>query len=249
MTTLELFNIVLLSILAFATLAYATLTFFVLREQRRGKKKPVIEEMLRIVIHPLLNDVERERQFLSQSKFEWQHSSKRMVCNSLVPTKSGGEKMVLANFFIEYPEIFKLLFKHELKLISLKSSLINLGDELLSVGFKEKCMELITKYNQSAKRAKLSDTDINYLLTLVIDNTKEVPKTHVDHPFWSANGAQLLSFRDRTDVKNCLDIVEYNRKRIYSLCKRLEAELRFLIKQFIDKYGTGIASPIVSKIL
>ena len=112
MTTLELFNIVLLSILAFATLAYATLTFFVLREQRRGKKKPVIEEMLRIVIHPLLNDVERERQFLSQSKFEWQHSSKRMVCNSLVPTKSGGEKMVLANFFIEYPEIFKLLFKH-----------------------------------------------------------------------------------------------------------------------------------------
>lgn len=38
-----------------ATVAYATLTYFLLREMRREKKKPIIEEILGVVLHPLRN--------------------------------------------------------------------------------------------------------------------------------------------------------------------------------------------------
>jgi hypothetical protein len=243
MTILEWLDAVTPLIIAIATVVYATLTYFLLREQRREKKKPVIEEMLKVVIHPLLKDVQNEIQFLRQNKFKWYHTQKRTVYHELEPRKSGVEGIVYENFAIAYPRIPLLLNHHDVEFHHLKDSLESLANKLLSAGFKEKCMELITEYNKSAKRATLSDSDVNYLLMFVIDNTKEVVDAHVAFEFWNLNGAQLLNFRERADVKEFIKTVESNAGKILHTCEELEAEMKRLINQFRDDYGIEIAGP------
>lgn len=237
---LEWSYVVITLIIAIATVVYATLTYFLLREQRREKKKPVIEEMLKVVIHPLLKDVQGEIQFLRQEKFGLYHDLKRMVCHELEPRKLGAKGIVYENFAIRYPGIPVLLNHHDVEFYHLKESLENLANKLLSVGFKEKCVELITKYNESAKRAHLSDSDVNYLLMFVIEKTREVEEGHVAREFWDINGAELLSFRERADVKEYIKNLENKRRELLRTCGELEAELKRLINQFRDNYGIEI---------
>lgn len=241
MTILEWLEAITPFIIAISTVVYATLTYFLLRETRREKKKPVIEEMLKVVIHPLLNDVQKEIYPLRQKRFEWHHESKgTFLYHELIPRKSGEEGIIYEHFSRTHPRIPLLLNHHDVEFHHLKNSLENLANELLSVGFKEKCMELITEYNQGTKRERYPSVDVVYLLMFVIDNAKEVPKAHIVHEFWDTSGAQLLSFRDKTDMKEHIETVEYKRRELLHTCEELEAELKRLINQFRDKYGIEI---------
>lgn len=238
MTILEWLDAVSPLIIAIATVVYATLTYFLLREHRREKKKPMIEEMLKVVIHPLLKDVQSEMQSLREKKFKWNHELKTTVCHELEPRKLGAEGIVYENFARAYQMIPRLLNHHDVEFHYLKESLENLGNKLLSTEFKEKCVKFITEYNQGLKRTVLSSSDFKYILMDVIDGTKETDESDRLHEFWKLYGAQLLSFRER--VKECVETVESNAGKILHTCGELEAELRRLINQFREKYGIEI---------
>jgi len=229
-------------IVAAATVLYATLIHSSLKEQRREKEKPVIEEMLRVVIHPLFRDVQSEIQYLREKGLGWYHNTKTMFCGrTLEPRKSGAEGIIYENFARAYSNIPVLLNHHDVGIMHLERELENFADKLILAGFKEKCMELIAKYNQKDDSNKLSGSDAEYLIGDVIDNRKEFEEKNRFFDFWRIHGPELLKFREGDGVREHIKNVEDMRREHLHTCEELEAELRRLINKFRDDYGIEIA--------
>jgi len=230
-------------IVAAATVLYATLIRSSLKEQRREKEKPVREEMLNLIIKPLLFDVQSEIEVLRGKGLGWHHKAKVMSCGHVLePRKSGAEGIVYENFARAYPNIPVLLNHHDTKILRLKKALKKLADILISVGFEEKCIELIAKYNQKAdSHTKLPDSDICYPLSYVIDNRKELEESNLCFNFWKIHGPELLKFRERDDVREHIKKLEDMRREHLHTCEELEAELIQLMNKFRDEYGIEIA--------
>jgi len=230
-------------IVAAATVVYATFTYLLLKEQRREKKKSVREEMLNLIIKPLLFGVQSEIQYLREKRFGWYHIAKTMLfVKTLELKKSGAEEIVYQNFAKAHPNIHTLLKQHNVEISHLERELENFADKLISAGLKEKCMELIVKYNQKDdSNIKLSDSNAEYFIGDVIDGRKEFEKGHQFSEFWEVCSPELLKFREGNGVREHIKKVEDMRREHLHTCEELEAELIQLMNKFRDDYGIEIA--------
>jgi len=208
-------------VIATATVIYATLTYLLLREQRREKEKPRIQEIAEVVILPMVERLESQKKCLEKGDFGWTQNGDVWNITKLGSTFSGGtEKLIIYDDFKKaYPKVANKIEEHDKEVEKLKGNLKEFADKIKSQpDFKNKFSERFGEYMRekpkNANYFELKDRNCGHILELIVNNEQELSRD-VDYPgFRNLYGKEFLSFRDKEEVKEYKDEVERRRKSL-----------------------------------
>ena len=231
-------------VIAIATVIYATLTYLLLREQRREKKKPRIQEITELVIHPLVKRLESQKSYLEKGDFGWEEiGGVKYVTNitELTSTFGGIDELIYDDFKKVYPKVGDKIEEHDKEVEKLDESLKEFGDEIKSLpDFRNKVSERFEGYSEKPDYASLfepTDKNFGYISELIVNNKQELNKRDTYHKFWSLYGKEFLSFRERKEIKECKAEVDGSRKNLLELEGSIEKDLMGILKIFRKEYG------------
>jgi len=227
-----------------ATVAYATLTYFLLREMRREKKKPIIEEILGVVLYPLkyflkeeLTDLKKGNTRLSFIKGKFKMGTKLNFLFSW-----GAGPLVYGNFRKSHPDVAELIEKHDDLVAELETKADAIAKVLYTPKFKKKCRELIEEWDEEVEEhRKLSkayegDNLSENLLTYTVDNIEDLIEGHVFREFWEKKHDIFFKDKERLAKKQCNDL-KNTLKRLCVFTENLLTETNKLIEKYQKKYG------------
>jgi len=233
-----------LMITSAATVIYATLTYLSLQETRREKKKPIIEEMLGIVLYPLVHSLDDEladfkkgnaRLSFIRGKFKT-----RMKLHDLFSW--GADILVYGNFRKFHPDIENMIDKHDVLVAELETKADAIAKVLYTPQFKKKCRELIEEWDEEVeghrKLSKAYEGDIlsENLLTYTMDNIEDLVEGHVFRDFWEKKHDIFFKDKERLAKKQCNDL-ENTIKELSNFTENLLAETNKLVDKYQKKYG------------
>lgn len=226
-----------------ATVAYATLTYFLLREMRREKKKPIIEEILGVILYPLKYFLDGEITDFKKGNARLSFIKGKFRMESLVPFPSWGvEPLVYGNFRKSHPDLAKLIDKHDDLVAELETKADAIAKVLYTPKFKKKCRELIEEWDEEVeKHLKLSraydgDRLSENLLTYIVDNIEDLIEGHVLREFWEKKHDIFFKDKERLAKKQCNDL-KNTLKRLSDFTENLLTKTNKLIEKYQKKYG------------
>lgn len=230
-------------VIATATVIYATLTYLLLREQRREKEKPRIQEITEVVILPMVERLESQKRRLEKGDFGWTQNGYVGNITKLGSTFSGGtEKLIIYDDFKKaYPKVANKIEEHDKEVEKLKGNLKEFADKIKSQpDFKNKLSERFGEYMRekpkNASYFELKDRNFGYILEFIVNNEQELSRD-VYREFWSLYGKEFLSFRDKEEVKEYKDEVERRRKSLLGVEDSILKDLMGILKRFREEYG------------
>lgn len=230
-------------VIATATVIYATLTYLVLREQRREKEKPRIQEITEVVILPMVERLESQKKCLEKGDFGWTQNGYVWNITKLGSTFSGGiEKLIYDDFKKAYPKVANKIEEHDKEVEKLKGNLKEFADRIKSQpDFKNKLSERFGEYRmrekpRNASYFELTARNCGYILELIVNNEQELSRD-VYREFWSLYGKVFLSFRDKEEVKEYKDEVERRHKSLLDFEDSILKDLMDILKRFREEYG------------
>ena len=163
-------------VIATATVIYATLTYLLLREQRREKEKPRIQEITEVVILPMVERLESQKRRLEKGDFGWTQNGYVWNITKLGSTFSGGtEKLIIYDDFKKaYPKVANEIEEHDKEVEKLKGNLKEFADKIKSQpDFKNKLSERFGEYRRrekpkNASYFELTARNCGYILELIV---------------------------------------------------------------------------------
>lgn len=228
-------------VIATATAIYATLTYLLLREQRREKEKPRIQEITEVVILPLVERSESQKRYLERGDFGWIQSGYVRTITML--TYLGNmQKLIYDDFKKAYPKVANKIEEHDTEVGKLKESLKEFADKIKSQpDFKNKVSERFGEYRRREKPENVSFFELTaknfgYILELIVNNEQELSRD-VYQEFWRLYGKEFLSFRDKEEVKKYKAEVESRRKILLEFEDGILKDLMGILKRFREEYG------------
>jgi hypothetical protein len=230
-------------VIATATVIYATLTYLLLREQRREKEKPRIQEITEVVILPQVKRLESQKRYLGKGDFGWIQSGYVGNITKLeFPFLWGMEKLIYDDFKKVYPKVANKIEEHDKGVEKLKENLKEFADKIKSQpDFKNKVSERFMGYRRREKPENVSYFELTarnfgYILELIVNNEQELSRD-VYREFWSLYGGEFLSFREREEVKECKAEVEKGRKNLLDFEDSILKDLMGILKRFREEHG------------
>jgi len=234
-----------------ATVAYATLTYLLLIETRKEKKKSIIEEILGVVLYPLL-------QLLNEEASDFKKGNARLSfvrgkfktdwkINDLYSWDS--DILVYQNFRKSYLEIANMIDKHD----AFISELIIEGDSIAEVlytpDFKKKCDELLDKWEEKVEHQILfnalkRDQLYENILTYIVNNSQELPERHLVYEFWKINHEIFFKEKERIAKKQSINL-ENKLCEVEIFTNSFLMKIEKLIENYQKKYG--IAAKFVTE--
>ncbi|MEA1999361.1 MAG: hypothetical protein U9N61_08590 [Euryarchaeota archaeon] len=94
-------------VIATATVIYATLTYLLLREQRRKKEKPRIQEITEFVINRLVKRLESQKRYLKKGDFGWEDGGCVNITKLTYTFSWGMKELIYDDFKRAYPKVAK----------------------------------------------------------------------------------------------------------------------------------------------
>jgi hypothetical protein len=231
-------------VIAVATVIYATITYFLLREQRREKEKPRIQEIVEIIIYPIMENLEKRKSSFKEGDFSWTQDGFYYHPQKVALPTHGVEKLIYDDFKKAYPEIIKDIEKYNKELEKQKGILDNFANKIrLLPDFKEKVYEKFEKYRTKTKSTKSSDSlfepnteNIEYILEYVVNNKQKLNRDGYKD-FWDQYGVELLKCRDKEEVEDHKAEVERGCKILLYLADRILRDLKDILDVYRKKYG------------
>lgn len=248
---LTIVSIVSMVIIAAATLIYASLTYFLLREQQREKRKPRIQEIVNVVLHPLIEQLESQKGYIKGGNLERIHeihvgtTGRREVVTKLI-TFSGKEKLIYDKFKKEHLSIATKIESYDDKVEELKGVLNEYWDKVISLpDFVNKLSEKFEEYKERESHLhvpsfELKRDNLKTIALYIIHNKPEFEESDqhaVYYKFWNLYGKELREFRKRPELKNYKKDIEKRHKDLLKSADRLSKGLRAILDKHTDKYG------------
>jgi hypothetical protein len=231
-------------VIAIVTIIYATLTYLLLREQRREKEKPRIQEITEVVIHPLVERLEGQKSYLGKGDFGWEERGYVTNITELSSTFLWNiEKLIYDDFKTAYSRVGDKIEEHDKEVEKLKESLKEFADKIKSLSdFKNKVSEKLEEYRKREKPENASlfeptAESFGHILEHIVNNKQELSEHYVYHKFWSLYGKEFLSFRERKEVKEYKAEVEERRKNLLEREDNILKDLIGILKRFRKEYG------------
>lgn len=236
-------TLIALLVTSIATVAYATLTYLLLIETKREKKKPIIEEILGIILFPLRqllfdesSDFKKGKARLSfvrdDFRFDW-------TINKTFSYEP--DALIFQDFRKNNPEIAELIDKHD----ALASDLIEIANSIAEIlntsDFKKKCDELVIKWEESGHQ-KISNAFggshqlYEDILTYLINNTDKLDERHLVYEFWKANHEIFFKEKDLLAKKQSKNL-ENKLKKFEIFTKNFLTKIGKLIDDYQKKYN------------
>ena len=231
-------------VIAIATVIYATLTYLLLREQRREKEKPRIQEITELVIHRLVKRLEIQKSYLEKGDFGWEERGYVTNIAELTSTFLWNiEKLIYDDFKKVYPKVGDKIEEHDKEVEKLKVSLKEFADKIKSLSdFKNKVLEKLEEYTKREKPENASLFEptakiFGHISEHIVNNKQELREHYVYHKFWSLYGKEFLSFRERKEVKECKAEVEGRRKNLLEREDSILKDLMGILNRLRKEYG------------
>ncbi|MCW3133730.1 MAG: hypothetical protein N2V78_05320 [Methanophagales archaeon] len=230
-------------VIAIVTIIYATLTYLLLREQRREKEKPRIQEITEVVIHPLVGRLEEQKSYLGKGDFGWEEGYVTNITELSSTFLWNIKKLIYDDFKTAYSGVGDKIEEHDKEVEKLKESLKEFADKIKSLpDFKNKVSEKLEEYRKREKpeNASLFEPTVKsfgHILEHIVNNKQELSERYVYHKFWSLHGKEFLSFRERKEVKECKAEVEGRRKNLLEREDNILKDLMDILKRLRKEYG------------
>lgn len=228
-------------VIAFATVIYATLTYFLLREQRREKEKPRIQEVGEVVIYPLIGKLEGQKYYLKEGNFGWTEHYLKHVDRLTVFLDM--EKLIYDDFKKAFPKTAAKIKEYDKKVEKLKEGMDKFADKIKSLpDFENAVLRKFEEYKSGANLSNASffeptTKNLGYILENIINNRQKLGTSDAYNDFWNQYGEQLLKFREGVKVKNYNAEVEEKRKILLELSDSILGDLRAILNGYRKKYG------------
>lgn len=228
-------------VMAFATVIYATLTYFLLREQRREKEKPRIQEIVDVVICPLIKKLEEQKGSFKKGDFKWTQDGFYYLRHKLEPPH-GAEMLIYEEFKKVFPEIDNEIIKYNAELMKQEETLDAFADEIVLLpDYQKKVSELFERYK---KERKTSDTffesntkNLEYILGDIVNNKHKLNSSNAYYDFWNLYKEDLLKFREREEIMGSISEVEIGTKNLLALSERILKRLRDIMNRYRRQFG------------
>jgi len=230
-------------VIAIVTIIYATLTYLLLREQRREKEKPRIQEITEVVIHPLVGRLEEQKSYLGKGDFGWEEGYVTNITELSSTFLWNIKKLIYDDFKTAYSGVGDKIEEHDKEVEKLKESLKEFADKIKSLpDFKNKVSEKLEEYRKREKPENASlfeptAESFGHILEHIVNNKQELSELNVYHKFWSLHGKEFLSFRERKEVKECKAEVEGRRKNLLEREDNILKDLMDILKRLRKEYG------------
>ena len=230
-------------VIAIVTIIYATLTYLLLREQRREKEKPRIQEITEVVIHPLVGRLEEQKSYLGKGDFGWEEGYVTNITELSSTFLWNIKKLIYDDFKTAYSGVGDKIEEHDKEVEKLKESLKEFADKIKSLpDFKNKVSEKLEEYRKREKPENASlfeptAKSFGHILEHIVNNKQELSELNVYHKFWSLHGKEFLSFRERKEVKECKAEVEGRRKNLLEREDNILKDLMDILKRLRKEYG------------
>ncbi len=246
MDMLTIVQIVSTGVIAAATLIYASLTYFLLREQRREKRKPLIQDIVNVVIHPVIKQLEKQKSYLKEGNLEWIHIRTADVATKLIMFSSDKEKLIYDKFKKERPRIATKIENYDNKIEELKEVLNEYWDKVMSLpDYENTLSEKFEEYKERENPShmpyfELNDDNLRTIALYIIHNKPEFEESEQHaayYKFWNLYGKELREFRKRSEVKNYKKDIEKRHKDLLKSADRLSKGLRAIFDKYMDEYG------------
>lgn len=228
-------------VIALATLTYASLTYFLLREQRREKEKPRIQEIGDVVIWPLIKKLEEQKSSFSKGDFNWTQNGFYYKWHKLAEFH-GVEKHIYDDFTKAFPDSLTNIEKYNQELKKQKEILDKFADNIRSMqDFKETAYAYFGEYaRQTGSSDSLFKSDNKYLeiiLENVVNNRQSLREGNGYYNFWNIYGKKLLEFRSRDEVRKQKEEVKSECKNLLGLLEGILKNLKAILNEYREKYG------------
>jgi hypothetical protein len=231
-----------LLITAGATVVYATLTYLLLLETRREKKKPIIEEILGIILFPL-------RQLLFDESSDFKKGNARLLCvrgkirsdykiNRIYSWEP--DFLVFKDFRKNNPEIAEMIDKHDALLSELEEAANSIGEVLYTTDFKKKCDELVIMWEEVGHQKITNAIGGNQLyddiLTYLINNIENLDEKHLFYEFWEVNHEIFFKEKERLAKKQSKNL-ENKLEQFEMFTNKFSIKIERLIDSYQKKYN------------
>jgi hypothetical protein len=227
-------------VVAGATVLYASLTYFLLREQRREKEKPRIQEIGDVVIYPLIKKLEEQKILFETGDFKWSQNGFYYKQHQL-ELSQGVEKLVYEEFKKNFPKIVNDIEKYGGELLKQKAILDSFANKIgLLPDFKEKVLNYFDEYKKEKSANGFFDPNIKnlgYILEDIVNNRKELRQSDGYYNFWNLYGGDLLRLRDRKELRDYKAKVENGTKDLLTLIDKILNSLLNIMSRYRADYG------------
>ncbi|HUV02931.1 MAG TPA: hypothetical protein VMW67_05760 [Desulfobacteria bacterium] len=229
-------------VIAMATLTYASLTYFLLREQRREKEKPRIQEIGDVVILPLIKTLEKQKSSFSKGDFNWTQNGFYYKRHQLAEFH-GVEKLIYEDFTKAFPDSLTNIEKYNQELNKQTEVLDIFADKLRSLpDFKGTVDALYEEYKRKLEMAGSSyrilvSATLDDILEDVVNNRQNLNSRNAYYEFWNLYGEELLKFRSREEVKTHKEEVKSECKNLLGLLEDILKDLKAILNDYREKYG------------
>jgi len=236
-----------LLITSIATVTYATLTFFLLMETRKEKKSSIIEEVLGVVLYPLLGFLKEELSGFKRDNARLQFIKGKIKSNSRIKYKFswGADLQIYENFRKNHPSLAKKIDKHDSCYDKIENEAGLISKVAYTPEFIKKCRDLIYEWDKSQDSIKLSETynDIDRLsedlFAYTINFMDSLPERHMFYDFWKENNHIFNKYLEKIAKKETKQL-KNSIKEIEDITKKLFVELEKITDIYCKKYGISM---------
>ncbi len=231
-----------LLITSIATVVYATLTYLLLVETRREKKKPIIEEILGVILYPL-------RQLLFDESSDFKKGNARLLfvrgkfrCDYKINRLYSWEPdaLVFQDFRKNNLEIAEMIDKHDALISELEEAANSIAEVLNTPDFKKKCDELVIIWEEQGHQKISNAIGGNQLyddiLTYLINNIEKLNERHLFYEFWEVNHEIFFMEKERLTKKQSKNL-ENELKKLEIFTKNFLMKIEKLIDSYQKKYN------------
>ena len=232
-----------LVITAGATVVYATLTFFLLLETRREKKKPIIEEILGIILFPL-------RQLLFEESSDFKKGNARLLyvkdkisSNDKINKIYSWEPdfLVFQDFRKINPEIAEMIDEHDDLISKLVESADSIAKKLHTHDFIKKCDEIATIWEESGHQKISNAYGVGHqlyedVLSFLINNIEELNERHILYEFWKNNHEIFFKEKERLAKRKNKNL-EDKLKQLEIFTNKFSIKIERLVDNYQEKYN------------
>ena len=209
-----------------------------------------------------MNQLKRQIGFLEKYEYNWFFKLKKIVkINKIEKTYPEQDKITFEEFRKQYPKIRDKIDEHNIVYSELAKSLEYLSDEILEFGFEKRCKKIIEKWNKELDRlkekrmkeegrikstyyTKFSESDIQTILALVIDDSDKLQESNLFYEFWKMYKTELLKVREEIVKGKILRVKEVSDK-LLSISNDIKNDLEKIRDEIKEKYKLSAKELVV----
>ena len=227
-------------VIAVATLIYASLTYFLLREQRREKEKPRIQEIGDVVIWPLIKKLEGQKSSFSKGDFNWTQDG-FYYRNHQLAEFHGVEKLIYDDFTKAFPDCLTNIEKYNQELNTQKEILDNFANKIRSSqDFVDEVLTALAEYQKKYLEKdipRVSFEHLELILGFIVNDKLTLNQGNRCYGFWNIYGIRLSEFRYREELTYDNEEVAKGCKNLLGLADDILENLKAILNNYREKYG------------